>query len=295
MTTTQSTEPRTVRAKSWPKVLAWVGLVFGAIALLGSVVGGETENRLSGSLASIAILIPSAWWFFCEKRDHERRDTYETSVRRNEELTRYLGPQDQVILDGMGEVEPPKKINRRWPLVGMTSFILFLLGGILAPPAESGSESNAETSTSSTSHKTTSSMTTASSPTTNATEDTRKAEEAMRSEEAKRSEDARRSAEAKARQEEEARRAEEQRLSAQAEAERARSGAVQEGVPPAEPNTQPQGLVAPAPQQQTSYANCKDVWNSIGRPIYAGEPGYTSGRGKLDGNSDGVGCESDPR
>lgn len=43
---------------------------------------------------------------------------------------------------------------------------------------------------------------------------------------------------------------------------------------------------------KSSYKNCTDVWNTIGRPILAGESGYSH---KLDRDKDGVGCEKDPR
>lgn len=282
------------RTKLWSKILAWLGFFFGAIAMFGSVVG-KPEDRLGGILVALAVLIPPLWWFYCEKQDSDRREAYEADVRRNQELTKFLSPQDQFIADGMGGVEAPKKFKRRWPLVALISFVVLLLGGLLLPPVETSPESSTETPNSTTVEETTSSLTT----TTSATEDVKESEEARHSEEAKQSEDSRRSAEAKARQQEEARQAEERRLREQAEAEQAEAEqarlAEQQAVAPAEPNTQPQGLVAPVPQQRTTYANCKDVWNSIGRPIYAGEPGYTSGRGKLDGDSDGVACENDPR
>lgn len=46
-------------------------------------------------------------------------------------------------------------------------------------------------------------------------------------------------------------------------------------------------------QSGALYQNCTEVWNAIGRPIYAGEPGYTTP--DLDRDGDGVGCEYDPR
>lgn len=41
-----------------------------------------------------------------------------------------------------------------------------------------------------------------------------------------------------------------------------------------------------------NYANCREVWAAIGRPIMSNEPGYKE---KFDGDRDGVGCESRPR
>ncbi|QQU85249.1 excalibur calcium-binding domain-containing protein [Corynebacterium riegelii] len=83
---------------------------------------------------------------------------------------------------------------------------------------------------------------------------------------------------------ERARVAEEQRLE-QERIERER--AEQEAVP--------QQFVAPAqaPQQPSAYyRNCRAVWDAIGGPIHAGQPGYDS---HLDRDGDGVGCEKDPR
>lgn len=49
---------------------------------------------------------------------------------------------------------------------------------------------------------------------------------------------------------------------------------------------------APAPAPAKTYANCRAVWNDLGRPIRRNEPGYGS---HLDRDGDGVGCEKRPR
>ena len=57
--------------------------------------------------------------------------------------------------------------------------------------------------------------------------------------------------------------------------------------------TVPPTTIAPAPV--VSYLNCTDVWNRLGRPIGANEPGFEA---KLDHPTRGVvglGCEFDPR
>ncbi|SES34809.1 excalibur calcium-binding domain-containing protein [Corynebacterium cystitidis] len=58
------------------------------------------------------------------------------------------------------------------------------------------------------------------------------------------------------------------------------------------PAPAPQPAPQPAPSPSTTYKNCTDVWNRLGRPIYAGEAGYNH---RLDRDKDGVGCEYDPR
>ena len=49
---------------------------------------------------------------------------------------------------------------------------------------------------------------------------------------------------------------------------------------------------APRPAQTATYKNCADVWNRLGRSIYARDAGFQS---KFDRDGDGVGCERDPR
>lgn len=69
-------------------------------------------------------------------------------------------------------------------------------------------------------------------------------------------------------------------------------------APAPAPAPQPAPRPAPAPVRATPvnnspyYANCRDVWNRLGRPIRSHEPGFHSG---LDHDGDGVGCERRPR
>lgn len=41
-----------------------------------------------------------------------------------------------------------------------------------------------------------------------------------------------------------------------------------------------------------TYEDCNAVWDAVGRPINAGEPGFKE---KFDTNHNGIGCEKDPR
>ncbi|HOZ59096.1 MAG TPA: excalibur calcium-binding domain-containing protein [Nakamurella multipartita] len=72
--------------------------------------------------------------------------------------------------------------------------------------------------------------------------------------------------------------------------------AVQAPVVTPAPAEQPAPVEAPVPTTPASvvvsYENCRAVWDAIGRPINAGEPGFED---KLDTNHNGVGCEQDPR
>lgn len=77
------------------------------------------------------------------------------------------------------------------------------------------------------------------------------------------------------------------------------SGTVPESVPPDQPAS-PQNVAPPAADPApgvpagpgASYANCREVWAILGRPITPQDSGF---RDKFDGDHDGVGCESRPR
>ena len=72
---------------------------------------------------------------------------------------------------------------------------------------------------------------------------------------------------------------------------------VQTEPPPPPQNVAP-SAVNPAPQpgapagSGANYANCREVWAILGRPITPQDPGF---RDKFDGDRDGIGCESRPR
>ena len=69
-----------------------------------------------------------------------------------------------------------------------------------------------------------------------------------------------------------------------------------EPPPPPQDAAPPAADPAPQPNQPAnpgaSYANCREVWAILGRPITPQDPGF---RDKFDGDHDGVGCESRPR
>lgn len=63
-------------------------------------------------------------------------------------------------------------------------------------------------------------------------------------------------------------------------------------APAATPTPPPAPAETPKPVDPVNYKNCTDVWNSIGKPITPGDPGFLP---KFDRDGDGVGCENDPR
>lgn len=286
-----------------PRVLAWVGLFWGVLCIFTGLFG---EPSLAGTFAmlliGLAFVIPSAWWLHCAAHDKKAIEHFEDTVRANEHLSQFLTAEDDLVLQGMSGLQPPRKKDRRWPIVAVASAILFVVGAVIMP-ADSGASAGETGADSTTSETTTVKTSTSNSPTTSTrpepstTRNTEAEESKSRAaQESKRLEEERVEKERRAREEEQRIRAEEEQKQREAEeAERVRI-AEQERI---QSEQQQQQFVAPAPVPEpapsVSYANCTDVWNRLGRPIYPSDPGYTSGPRKLDGNSDGVGCESDPR
>lgn len=261
------------------KLLAWGAFLWGILCILTGVFG---EESFAGSIAMLlvgfAFFIPGAWWMYCESEDEKAFRQYQETLQTNENLARFLTDADHLVLQGMSGVHPPRKKDRKWPLVTVGSIIAFIAGALVMPVEGQAGQSGAATSTaastttppplstSSSATPTTSSAT----PTTTATTTVDPVAE-----------------ESAARAAEKARRAEQARI----EEERAAAEAEQEVVE--EPVQQQFVAPAQAPQPAAAnYANCTAVWNAVGGPIYAGDAGYGS---HLDRDGDGVGCENDPR
>nr|WP_306482677.1 excalibur calcium-binding domain-containing protein [Corynebacterium riegelii] len=220
---------------------------------------------------------------YCTAKDLKAFRQYRETLQTNENLAQYLTDADRVVLQGMSGVQPPRKVNRHWPVVTIGSIVALVVGTVITPLEEDGDSGSSSTPpTTVSSSVSPAAGTSATALTTSADADAVEREREAAEAEASRAEEARLAEEREAA--ERARVAEEQRLE-QERIERER--AEQEAVP--------QQFVAPAqaPQQPSAYyRNCRAVWDAIGGPIHAGQPGYDS---HLDRDGDGVGCEKDPR
>jgi len=265
----------------WGRFFAWPSMVFGLfIVILGAVMPDELPMVIFG----LVFVIPGAWWIISDRRDQKQWDRYEETVENNRRLATMIGDDNPDIVAGMGVVDPPSKRSRHWGIVSIVMVVLFAGFVVLAPKQETTSGETPTTSASPTTSltartsKTSTTRTTAisSSSTTTTTQ------------------------------------SQEPTVTSTGTVEPTEAEVQPAAVlpPPPAPVEEAPTLTAdasPAPQQangfmgtldtggKSSYANCKDVWNTLGRPIRAGEPGYVAGHGKLDGNSDGVGCEKEPR
>lgn len=260
------------RPRRWGRFLAWPSMLFGVMIVILAVV-------ISGSLFMVpfgfVFFLPGAWWIISDRWDQKQWDRYEETVEENRRLAMMIGDENPEIVAGMGVVDPPATRSRHWGIVSIVVVALFAGFLVLAPDTENSSEGTPTTSVS----PTTSATVTTSKTSTTRTTTTQSQEPTVTTSET---------------------------IAEPTEAEVQPAAVL---PPPAPVEEAPVAPVAPSPAPQqangfmgtagtggkSSYANCKDVWNTLGRPIRAGEPGYVSGHGKLDGDGDGVGCERDPR
>ena len=277
--------------------VAWLAVAWGVLCILAGVFDDQEPAGMAAMvLVGLAFLIPSLWWLRCASKDKKAVQHYEDTVRTNAYLAQFLTEADQVVIQGMGTPHPPRKTPRNWPCVIVLSAVLFIASVILMPVEEDPAPTEPVANTTTSSSATSSTRSSAALSTTRNTEAeasrssaaaaSRSAEAAAR--EAAEREAAEREAAERARAEEAA------RLQREAEeAERARIAEQQR----LEQEQQQHQFVAPARAPEPApaaayYKNCTAVWNAIGSPIYAGQPGYDS---HLDRDGDGIGCERDPR
>ena len=278
--------------------VAWLAVAWGVLCVLAGALSYDDLPGMAAMIAlGLAFLIPSLWWLRCASKDRKAVKHYEDTVRTNAYLTQFLTEADQVVIQGMGTPRPPEKTPRHWPGVIALSAVLFIASVILMPVEEdpAPTEPVASTTTSSSATSTTTSSSAALSTTRNTEAEASRSSAAAASRSAEAA--AREAAEREAAEREAAERAraeEAARLQREAEeAERARIAEQQ----PLEQEQQQHQFVAPARAPEPApaaayYKNCTAVWNAIGSPIYAGQPGYDS---HLDRDGDGIGCERDPR
>lgn len=279
-----------------PKVLSWIGLIFGVLGLLQVFTSSGARDAIGTVFIACVFLIPSLWWFHCERADHAAQQQYEESTQH----WQYLTAQDKALLGD--SPQPATKKQRKWPLVWALTVLVAMIGTAILPNsiAESRSE-KATTSPKPTSEKPT------------------KAPDDKTSETASESEsEEEETAETEGTEEESTESEAEQENSEDSTSDTADEPSVEETIvvtvyetPTPRPAQTYQEIVqeqqvvevheGPQPDlsdQDTSataggyvhFSNCDEAWAAGAAPIASDEPGYRPG---LDRDNDGWACEPD--
>lgn len=247
----------------WKTVLAWAGLVLGIIGILASIDPPD-EPRASGLellgsvLFGLALIIPAAWWMWCQSRDNKIAAQNAELETSHAQLQKYLTPEDAAYSQALDMAPRIPATNRRWKLVAPLSVAVAVLGVTLMPTPETPTQAEpADRTPTSTVAPPPPTTTRSSTPTTTSLVETPPP------------------------------------MIAEPEPEYIPA----EPEPTLDPEPrQPAPSAAPPPRAATPpdtgggayFANCSAAKAAGAAPLYAGSPGYRSG---LDRDGDGIACE----
>lgn len=122
--------------------LPWVcaALVFGIVITISSVAEPSFKEVLGSALFGLAVLIPSAWWLYCNNKDKQAL----ARVRREREthayLTSVLSPDDASVTRGMGAPPRYEPMQRHWIIVAVIAAVVFGTGAALSPSSTQETE-----------------------------------------------------------------------------------------------------------------------------------------------------------
>lgn len=139
------TEPTYVKPPVWKPVLAWVGVVLGVLFLAAAV--GTLGDGVRGSagiiLLGLAMVIPGAWWIYCERKDraHAEEDYRldQQAARAQQSMAGFVAPGALTPLTWDTPLTP---VKRRWSIVATISVALFIVAVVVLPPVEAEPEAS---------------------------------------------------------------------------------------------------------------------------------------------------------
>lgn len=163
------------KPKKWKSILAWISIIFGGIGVLSSFGGDSAADIVGGIILGLALLLPGAWWMFCNIRDQKAASAYATSMAQHEQLSGFLKDSDPTIVAGMGTPERPQVGKRRWGAVTAATIAMFMIGATVTPTPETTAEVTEPAATTSATASPTSSATptTSTKPSTSSSTSTR--------------------------------------------------------------------------------------------------------------------------
>jgi hypothetical protein len=130
--------PATPRNRDRKKIFAIVAIVAGLAMWVASVEAESAQQIAFNLITSFILILPGAWWFLQEKRDRAVAAEFEEKLRQHEYYSTLLGPTDPDVVTGMGLPDPPKPVNRRWPVIGTICFLAFLAAIWVQPEDTTG-------------------------------------------------------------------------------------------------------------------------------------------------------------
>lgn len=118
---------KTTAALRVKQSLAWIGAILGTLTLFAS------KGELHSIILSLAMLIPGAWWLWCDRADKKAAEEYGKQAKEHNELHSLLSHTDPDVAAQMTPPDEPAKKNRKWVIVAPLSFALLLIGTSMLP------------------------------------------------------------------------------------------------------------------------------------------------------------------
>ena len=125
-----------VEAPLWKKILAWVGLALGALMIAAGVDQPGARSVAGMVLFGLALVLPSAWWMWCQGRDARIAAQNADLAASNARMRQYLTGDDAAYAAALDEAPTIPGTNRRWNLVAPASFLLVVIGVTVSPTPE---------------------------------------------------------------------------------------------------------------------------------------------------------------
>lgn len=114
-----------------PTAWANVSLIFGVTVLVTAVMGtASLRDAIGMVLMGAAVIIPGAWWHYCENQDKEARRRHARETAEMEQTTALLDEHvDASIIAGMGTLPAPEPMSRHWAFITAGCVALAMIGG----------------------------------------------------------------------------------------------------------------------------------------------------------------------
>lgn len=133
----QTHDPKEKTSLTW----ALICLALGIVITIGALAETTVRDTLESALIGLAVILPSAWWLYCNNRDKQAL----ARVRRDRDTHAYLNsvltPDDAAVKLGMGAPPHYEPMQRHWIMVIALTAVLFGAGAALGSGATQENDS----------------------------------------------------------------------------------------------------------------------------------------------------------
>lgn len=112
---------------TFKRVAAWASLILGVLFVLTGMIQGFNREAASTMMLGALFIFPALWWFRCQLEDEARLKEYKEALKAQRDIEPWLTDEDRRLLGIIAAIEPPQRIKRQWPMVGMICLAILLI------------------------------------------------------------------------------------------------------------------------------------------------------------------------